>query len=103
MISVWWEKEGPEAASVSWMEGSDVGSLLFSHICCLFFSLWLLVLQEHPKMLRKDGCRPDSLSLQGVPEPVPRGLSNGFVMVSFNITFDGFRIQSMFMGQAFRG
>lgn len=98
MISVWWETSLKLLQFLEWRE-SDVGSLLFSHICCLFFSLWLLVVQEHPKMLRKDGCRPDSLSLQGVPEPVPRG----FLMVSFNITFDGFRIQSMFMGQAFRG
>lgn len=99
MISVWWETPLKLLQFLGW-RGSDVGSLLFSHICCLFFSLWLLVVLEHPKMLR---CRPDSLSLQGVPGQVPRGLSNGFLMVSFNITFDGFRIQSMFMGQAFRG
>jgi hypothetical protein len=60
MITVCWEMSLKLGQFPGWVE-CDRSSLWFSHIRCLVFILWLLVVMDDLTILRKIGCWPESV------------------------------------------
>ena len=100
MITIYWEMFLKLGQFPGWVE-CDRSSLWFSHIRCLVFILWLLVVMDDLTILRKDGCCPDTCSVLGALGQVLSGLTNSFLMFLDIRNFGVFPVYSIWQGLIF--